>query len=455
MTNDPGSKFRETIQRAEHESVTADLLGEESGGLMNPRLHNGALYTHLEEDEQPHFIFRGRNQTPHIYGSYPQDELSRSRRYKTFHVVTDERWLSVVGNKNGDQTLSIPLENIQQFNYEKDEGITPDVRFSTWEIAMETNRGFIEIPILDDFEERAFVKLGQYLALNSNATVGNIPVDSDAAGYTVDGVETYQPDQKTIANLLDKIPIAAQEEANELVSEAEDAEQLVRDLNALLDEYDNSQDSINDIVANAEDADELREHVATTSDKVRNHAERGVEEIQTTLREADPEEVANFAAHSTNAAMPYANYAARGNLVLVGALIAGGAIGARVSSDQDSVFDDIDPRELSATASAMATTGGEIFADEHQGGAVEAVLGISTNIATSMTPEEYAQWVTQADPEAVMEGAQKAAALQDEYQNPRWQTQVLGGGLGLLSGYSDVDNLSDMPALGTSTPDSE
>lgn len=447
MSKDHGAKFRETIQKAEHESVTADLLGEESGGLMDPRLHNGALYTHLGEDEQPHFIFRGRKQTPEIYGSYSQDELSRSRRYKVFHVVTDERWLCVVGNKNGDQDLSLPLENIQEINYKKHEGLTPDVIFSKWEVAIETNRGFIQIPIPDDVEERAFVKLCQYIALKSNATVGDIPVDSDAAGYTVDGVETYQPDEKTIANLLDKVPIAAQKEANDLVREAKDAEQLVRDLNSLLEEYDETQDSINDIVANAEDADELREHVATTGDQVRSHAERGVEEIQTTLREADPEEVADFAAHSANAAMPLMSFASSGHWVLMGAMLAGGAIGARKSSDQESVFDDIDPRELSATASAMATRGGEIYADESKGEAVGAVLGISSTIATSMTPEEYAQWVTQADPEAIMQGAQKAAVLQNEYQNPRWQTQVLGGGLGLLSGYSSVDDLVEIPSV--------
>jgi hypothetical protein len=456
MSNAEGEEFRKKIRRAGHESVTSDLLGKETGGVMDARLNDGALIAHLRSDEQPHFIFRGRKKTPEVYGSISPSELSRSRRYKVFHVVTDERWLCVVGNSEGDQTLSIPLETIKEANYREVDGIKPDLasRFSKWEIALETELGFVQIPIVDDIDQDDLYALGEYLASEADVLVGDLPVDSDEAGYTIDGIETYEPSEKTIANLLDKVPPAGRDEADDIVSEADDAADLVRDLKSLIDEYEDESHSINDMVAGAQSADDLRTQVASRSDKVRTQAERGLEEVQTTIKESDPEEVSEFAVQTAGAAAPIITYASRTNLALFGTLLAASAVGARRSSDQPSIFDEIDPQQLAATAGAMATRGGEIHEEEGQGKAVGAVLGMSSEMAKSMAPEEYAKWVTQADPEAIMQGAEKAAQM--NAQNDRGNTattRLVGGSLGLLYGYTDQAEMSDTELLESGDPD--
>jgi hypothetical protein len=457
MSNAEGEEFRKKIRRAGHESVTSDLLGKETGGVMDARLNDGALIAHLRSDEQPHFIFRGRKKTPEVYGSISPRELSRSRRYKVFHVVTDERWLCVVGNSEGDQTLSIPLETIKEANYREVDGIKPDLasRFSKWEIALETELGFVQIPIVDDIDQDDLYALGEYLASEADVLVGDLPVDSDEAGYTIDGIETYEPSEKTIANLLDKVPPAGRDEADDIVSEADDAADLVRDLKSLIDEYEDESHSINDMVAGAQSADDLRTQVASRSDKVRTQAERGLEEVQTTIKESDPEEVSEFAVQTAGAAAPIITYASRTNLALFGTLLAASAVGARRSSDQPSIFDEIDPQQLAATAGAMATRGGEIHEEEEgQGKAVGAVLGMSSEMAKSMAPEEYAKWVTQADPEAIMQGAEKAAQM--NAQNDRGNTattRLVGGSLGLLYGYTDQAEMSDTELLESGDPD--
>lgn len=456
MSNAEGEEFRKKIRHAGHESVTSDLLGKETGGVMDARLNDGALIAHLRSDEQPHFIFRGRKKTPEVYGSISPSELSRSRRYKVFHVVTDERWLCVVGNSEGDQTLSIPLETIKEANYREVDGIKPDLasRFSKWEIALETELGFVQIPIVDDIDQDDLYALGEYLASEADVLVGDLPVDSDEAGYTIDGIETYEPSEKTIANLLDKVPPAGRDEADDIVSEADDAADLVRDLKSLIDEYEDESHSINDMVAGAQSADDLRTQVASRSDKVRTQAEKGFEEVQTTLKESDPEEVSEFAVQTAGAAAPIITYASRTNLALFGTLLAASAVGARRSSDQPSIFDEIDPQQLAATAGAMATRGGEIHEDEGQGKAVGAVLGMSSQMAKSMAPEEYAKWITQADPEAIMQGAEKAAQMNT--QNDRGTTattRLVGGSLGLLYGYTDQAEMSDTELLESDDPE--
>jgi hypothetical protein len=450
MSNGEGEEFRKKIRDARHESVTPDLLGKGTGGVMDARLNDGALILHLRSDEQPHFIFRGRKKTPEVYGSISPSELSRSRRHKVFHVVTDERWLCVVGNSEGDQRLSIPLETIEEANYKKADSIKPDIasRFSRWEVAIETELGFVQIPIIDDINEEDFHALSEYLGFEANVTIGEIPVDSDEAGYTIDGVETYEPSERTIADLLDKVPPAARDEADEIVREADDAADLVRDLKSLIDEYEDENQSINDVVAGAQGADDLRRQVASKRDKVRTQAEKSFEEVQTTIKESDPEEVSKFAVQTANAAAPVIRYASRTNLALLGTLLTAGAVGARKSSDQPSIFDELDSHQLAATANAMATRGGEIHEEEAKGKAVGAILGMSSQMAKLMAPGEYAKWVTQADPEAIMQGAEKAAKL--NMQNGRANTattRLAGGSLGLLYGYTGQGEMNDVEML--------
>jgi len=450
MSNTEGEGFRKKIRNARHDSVTSDLLGKETGGVMDARLNDGALISHLRSNEQPHFILCGRKKTPEVYGSISSRELSRSRRYKVFHVVTGERWLCVVGNSDGDQTLSIPLDAIEEANYKKVDGIKPEIasRYSNWEIALETELGFLQIPIVDGLDQDDLSELSKYLSIEADVNIGDIPVDSDEAGYTIDGIETYEPSEKTIANLLDKVPPTATDEADKIVTEAEDAADLVRDLTTLIDEYEDETYSINDVVADAQSAEDLRTQVASKSDRVRTQAEKGLKEVQTTIKESDPAEVSEFAIQAVGASAPIIKYTNRTNPVLLGALLAGGAIGARKSSDQNSIFDEIDPQQLVTTASMMATRGGEIHENEGQGEAVGAILGLSSHMAKSMAPEEYAKWIVQADPEAIMQGAEKAAQLNNQDGRAGTATtRLAGGSLGLMYGYTDLEEANNRGLL--------
>lgn len=456
MVDTEGERFRRKLKNARHDSVTADLLGNESGGIADARLHDGALVTYLRSDEQPHFIFQGGRQTPQVYGSITPKELTRSRRYKVFHVVTDTRWLCVVGNRNGDRTLSIHLEDIEAANYRQKGGLTPDFasRNATCEIAIETVGGFVQIPVIDELDKGDFAQLGSYLESRSDVDFGSIPVDSDEAGYTIDGTENYTPSEEAIANVLDEVPPAAQDEADQIIEGTEDATELMRDLKALIDEYDEEPYSVNEMVADADDADQLRDHVASRSDKIREHAERGIEEARRTFEEADPNEVGRFALQSTKAVHPAIKYSSRSNLWLTATVVAASAIGARRSSNQTSKFDELDPHQLTETANLMAERGADIYDEEARGEAVGAVLGMSSHVLNTMAPDEYAAWVTQADPEAVMEGAEMAAELavsdDDEISTT---TRVAGGSLGLLYGYANQNESMNDETIALPTPE--
>lgn len=297
----------------------------------------------------------------------------------------------------------------------------------------------------DDITKDDLSDLGSYLESEANVEIGNIPVDSDEAGYTIDGIEAYSPSEKTVANVIDNVPPHAMEEADRIVEDADNAGDIVRELKTLIEETDAASHSIDDVVAKANGTTELREGVASRSDKVRTISTQGIEEVKTTLKESDPQEVGEFTLHATQAAAPAIKYAGRTNLALLSVLAISAAAGARKSSDQPSLFDDIDPQELSNAANVMALHGAEIHDDEVKGEAIGAILGMSGYAVRSMAPEEYAHWVTQADPEAIMRGAEQAAMLSSgsEDGSISGSTRLAGGMLGLFASYSDSVDTED------------
>ena len=76
---------------------------------------------------------------------------------------------------------------------------------------------------------------------------------------------------------------------------------------------------------------------------------------------------------------------------------------------------------------------------EHiDGEAVGAILGTSSYLAKSMTPEEYGHWVAAADPEAILQGAELGAKITQELDSrSSGQGALAGAGLGLMYGFTD------------------
>ena len=95
---------------------------------------------------------------------------------------------------------------------------------------------------------------------------------------------------------------------------------------------------------------------------------------------------------------------------------------------------------MARRANAGAATGAG--ARTIDGKSVGAMVGASAYLAEELTPEAYAQWVTEADPESVLRGAElgaSRAAASEEFAGGR-SDAALGGGLGLLYGLAADDD---------------
>ena len=115
--------------------------------------------------------------------------------------------------------------------------------------------------------------------------------------------------------------------------------------------------------------------------------------------------------------------------------LANAAIGAYASGEDDTALSQVDPAELREHALAMAGAGEDL--EEIDGEAIGALLGGSSYLIQSMAPEEYAHWVIEADPAAVLEGAEMGAKMTKQMEaGTANQGKIAGATLGLLHSYS-------------------
>jgi hypothetical protein len=178
---------------------------------------------------------------------------------------------------------------------------------------------------------------------------------------------------------------------------------------------------------------------------VRDRAGIGALELKRTVRDADPKQAALWGlATGVTVANPAIAASYSTVALLSGAVLGGGMVGAYATSHDDTVFDDLDPTMMAQRANAGASKGAG--ARRIDGKSVGAMVGASAYLAEELTPEEYAQWVTEADAESVLNGAEmgsERAAASEDFEGAR-SGAALGGGLGLLYGLAaDDDTTAD------------
>jgi hypothetical protein len=107
----------ELIENANHDSVTEKRLTElDSSGLTGRagvEFHNQPLIGHLNEGEQPHYIFYdgGHN----IKDTSEKDDNSFHIDGDAMYCLTDERVLVLVAREEGDTSFSVPYEALVDF----------------------------------------------------------------------------------------------------------------------------------------------------------------------------------------------------------------------------------------------------------------------------------------------------------------------------------------------------
>lgn len=145
---------QQLIDSANHKSVNSDRLTKLKSGRMSRYLYDKPLIDYLEDGEQPHFIFAARSKVPKAKGAgYSNPEMSGTGM--VMHMVTDERWLVVVSNTEGDQFFSIPLNKIQSVDY--------STSATGHEIEIFAEDGEITIPIANIYDSDEIEEVHSYL----------------------------------------------------------------------------------------------------------------------------------------------------------------------------------------------------------------------------------------------------------------------------------------------------
>ncbi|WP_254534718.1 hypothetical protein [Halomarina litorea] len=161
----------------------------------------------------------------------------------------------------------------------------------------------------------------------------------------------------------------------------------------------------------------------------------GLAEVTHTVRNADTREVAlwgvgtSLALSNPAIAASYSTYA-----LLSAAMAAGMGIGAYVSSHEDTPLDDVDPLTLGRDARRGSRAGRRLGGTAALAGAASVVGSrVADETATGTEGSGYGDWLANADVEAVLAGARRAA----EHERGDPWAPVFGAGLGLLAGYVD------------------
>lgn len=190
------------------------------------------------------------------------------------------------------------------------------------------------------------------------------------------------------------------------------------------------------------DRDRTRDVVGAARDR----AGIGALELKRTVRDADPKQAALWGlATGVTVANPAIAASYSTAALLSGAVLGGSVVGAYATSHDDTMFDDLDPTMMAKRANAGASAGAGTR--NIDGKSVGAMVGASAYLAEELTPEAYAQWVTEADAESVLRGAEMGAGratASEDFEGAR-SGAALGGSLGLLYGLAADDAADDHP----------
>jgi hypothetical protein len=176
--DDPRSTNDETylqwiLENAEHDSVDLEKLSTlgSSGILSSNFLFDKPLIEYLSDEEEPKFILSANKAVPDVEdGEYP---TLQKKGGKTMHLVTNQRWLVVAANKySGDQSLEIPLGELNQITYESSS--------TRHEFKLLTESGRITCPVSGTFdEEEDIMAVAKYINDQINPEDSSEPVLSD------------------------------------------------------------------------------------------------------------------------------------------------------------------------------------------------------------------------------------------------------------------------------------
>ncbi|WP_137782708.1 hypothetical protein [Halorubrum sp. SD626R] len=108
------SALRQMAQAARHDSVTVEnlKLKKKSGIIFTKKWLSAPVVSYLTASEQPHVILKSRDPVT-INGENVGD-----RGYGTVLVITDERFLFIIGEENTDRVISIPFQSDVGFEFE-------------------------------------------------------------------------------------------------------------------------------------------------------------------------------------------------------------------------------------------------------------------------------------------------------------------------------------------------
>lgn len=424
-------------EQARHESVTPERLTQSKVGFRRYRVHQDTVYHRLHENEQPHFLFHADSETPVFSGPGAPPAVDRSRLHKVMHLITDTRWLIIAGNRSGDQEREVDLSAIQATNFDTS-GLVIS-RLSNNVFSFETENAHFMVPLSNEYDQEDLEELSRYLRDEFGAIREGVAVDPNEAGYAVAGKDAIGYEAKDIRVRLDQLPEEALKEANRRIETADSVDELVNELDLLLDEYDEEPQSLDDAIVEASTVDELRQVVETPGERAQRRAKERVEGTIQTAKMADAEEVARYGLGFGKATIPFAVRGPWPATATVGtALAIGTAAGLHASGIEDSPLADIDPIELPHRVTAMANAGSNF--EEIDGELAGALVGASQYLGAQLLPDDYAQLVLQAEPAAVMAGAEAGARFAVTNEESTRIGALAGAELGLLGGYLDGDS---------------
>jgi hypothetical protein len=175
------------IENATHDSVNRKILTSKKAGVTSRYLNDNPAIDYIQTDEQPHFILTARDNTPDIEGD-EFEEIKKRGSGSVLHIVTDQRWVCIAANMNGDNSLVIPLDNII------------DVEYSTGQmkhtVYLTTNNSNLSIPIANRHDSEDIKNLHEYLKHNIGRGV------SDEIDQKAESLANASTDSTVTANKL-------------------------------------------------------------------------------------------------------------------------------------------------------------------------------------------------------------------------------------------------------------
>lgn len=413
-------RLSERAAAASHDSLSFDAVRSDYDAYDRP------LGGYLYPDEQPIAVFR-LSETE-IEGHASDSWTVTAGLLKSGHLlVTEDRLVAVTPDAPATQLVPVDFADVVAVERE-----------STWldsVLSVELADGYTYAYHLERTSDE---EMDSALALLRELSDERSSADSRAARFLRD--------------------------ADDVVAEGDSAEAVLRDVAALFAERD--EETVFDrLVAESDSVDELfaaisnSPGVASPDGREATDADGGLpvrrprfsalrHRVAYTAQNADPAEVGKYTLAAGLGFGAAAVSAPISTTVGLAAIAAGGAAtGAYASAHPDSLAARIDPIALALSAK---TTGRRWDASSIPAGAgTGAAVGALEHLGNESVPPEYARWFADADFDAIVEGAELAAreASRSEAHGSPNRAAMLGGGIGLASGYVDDATMEELREL--------